>query len=347
MSGGGSGAVSEAVARIEAELGAFWAAPDDATGATAPKVRAATMNYVVLAAREDLDAFRQTSEALAETHGGRTLLLTVSGRIAPWALEHDVHAVCRLDGAVPVCYDRVDLTFGAVAASRAASVVRSLALPELPTLVEVGANAAAPLIDTVAARFDRLIVDSSRTDARTISRWISGNSCAVGDRAMVRQQSWRELVARFFDEASDALSAIRRVEIARTTGAIDAASLLIGWLASRLGWSFEARDRARDRRGGAVEIQLQDDARADVGASQLTAVRLTTEHGGAPLMLAAERLESGRAARWSMRGAWNVDRELPLGFRDETWVLTKLVDSVAEPVVRESLLAAAAWESLK
>jgi hypothetical protein len=214
--GSASGAVSEAVANAEAKLASFWAAPATAGGDAVMKVRASTLNYVVICAPQDADAYREATERLSETHGGRTLLLTMSGRIAAWDLVPDIHAVCRIDGAVPVCYDRVDLTFGAVAASRAASVVRSLVLPELPTVVEIGAGAPQPLVDAVAGKFDRLIVDSGKTALTVIARILQHTTCPVADRGMIRTYSWRELTARFFDEIPAALRDVRRVEIART-----------------------------------------------------------------------------------------------------------------------------------
>ena len=173
--GSTSGAVSEAVARAEAQLASFWSTPEG-PGESA-KVRASTLNYVILCAPQDAAGYREAAERLSETHGGRTLLLTMSGRIAAWDLVPEIHAVCRIDGSVPVCYDRVDLTFGAVAASRAESVVRTLALPELCTVVEVGAGAPATLVDSVATRFNRLVVVSAKTSPTTTANLVRKVCC--------------------------------------------------------------------------------------------------------------------------------------------------------------------------
>lgn len=362
--GSPSGAVSDAVARVESELGAFWSAPGQVGGEAAVKVRASTLNYVVICAPPDADAYREATERLSETHGGRTLLLTMSGRIAAWDLVPEIHAVCRIDGAVPVCYDRVDLTFGAVAASRAASVVRALALPELPTVVEVGAGAPQPLIDTAAGKFDRLIVDSGKTAPSAIARILRQTECPVADRGMIRTYSWRELIARFFDDAQAALDDVRRVEIARTParpqgpghiegGEQDPAPVLLGWLASRLGWEPAGRPdpqhpslaAARDRRGRTIEVALVEADRTDIGPGQLTAVRLRCGLGGEPLDCTLERTTAAAAVRWKMRGARNADREHALGHKDETWVAIKAIDArEGDAVNRAALLAAAGWE---
>lgn len=357
--GSASGAVSEAVAKAEAELGAFWSAPGAVGGEAVVKVRASTLNYVIICAPQDADAYRDAAERLSETHGGRTLLLTMSGRIAAWDLVPDIHAVCRIDGATPVCYDRVDLTFGAVAASRAASVVRTLALPELPTVVEVGAGAPQPLVEAAAGKFDRLIVDSGKIAPQVIARILEHAPCPVADRGQVRTYAWRELLARFFDDVPAALSDVHRVEVARTPprapapgniggGAQDPAPVLLGWLASRLGWAFESRAAARDARGKAIEIVLIEDDRADIGPGQLTAVRLRCGLGGEPLDCTLERTTAAAAARWKMRGARNADREHALGFKDETWVAVKAIDArEGDAVARAALLAAAEWENAR
>lgn len=357
--GSPSGAVSDAVARAEAQLASFWSSPDQIGGEAVAKVRASTLNYVVICAPQDADAYRESTERLSETHGGRTLLLTMSGRIAAWDLVPDIHAVCRIDGAIPVCYDRVDLTFGAVAASRAASIVRTLALPELPTVVEVGAGAPQPLIDPVAGKFDRLIVDSGKTSPPAIARILQHATCPVADRGMIRTYAWRELTARFFDVAVDALTAVRRVEIARTPprapsagviggGAQDPASVFFGWLGSRLGWTFTGRGAARDAEGHAIELALIDDDRTDIGPGQLTAVRLRCALHGEPLDCTLERTTAAAAARWKMRGARNADREHALGYKDETWVAIKAIDArEGDAVTRAALLGAAAWESAR
>lgn len=357
--GSASGAVSEAVAKAEADLGAFWSAPDTVGGEAVVKVRASTLNYVIICAPQDADAYREAAERLSETHGGRTLLLTMSGRIAAWDLVPDIHAVCRIDGATPVCYDRVDLTFGAVAASRAASVVRTLALAELPTVVEVGAGAPQPLVEAAAGKFDRLIVDSGKIAPQVIARILGHAPSPVADRGQIRTYAWRELVARFFDDVPGALSDVRRVEVARTPpraptpgniggGAQDPAPVLLGWLASRLGWTFESRASARDAAGKPIEVVLIEDDRADIGPGQLTAVRLRCGLGGEPLDCTLERTTAAAAARWKMRGARTADREHALGFKDETWVAVKAIDArEGDAVTRAALLAAAEWENTK
>ncbi|MCK6589587.1 MAG: glucose-6-phosphate dehydrogenase assembly protein OpcA, partial [Polyangiaceae bacterium] len=181
--------VEDAVARVEGELSAFWSAPDDASGHA--KVRAATLNFVAAGSPSETESLRGACDALTDTHAGRAFVLRIDGRIPPWAASTEVHAECRIDGAVPICYDRIEIGFGAMAASRAASVVRSLALPEVPIVVESGPGAPHALVDNLAPIADRLIVDSAHTPVARIEELIRRAAGAVSDRAFVRTFSWR------------------------------------------------------------------------------------------------------------------------------------------------------------
>jgi glucose-6-phosphate dehydrogenase assembly protein OpcA len=339
--------VNEAVARVEAELNAFWAAPDTSTGEAAVKVRAATMSFVVIASQAEAERLRAATEDLAETHAGRAFLVGLDGRIAPWEVATDIHAVCRIDGSVPICYDRVEIMFGAMAAERAASVVRALALPEVPVVMEAAAGAPSLLVDDLAPICDRVIVDSAHMQLARVAEVIGRAGGPVADRAFVRTFSWRELTARFFDEAPSAARAIRRVTIGRTTGGkVEPAALFLGWLASRLGWSFNTKTSATDAAGRPVEIALADEQRADVPPGVLTSVRMTAELDGAPIELCCARTDAPGIVRWSMEGARTLAHEHPLGFRDETWVLIKTIDArEGDQVFRQAALAAADWSA--
>lgn len=336
----------EAVSRIEAELAAFWAAPDEQTGVPQTKVRSSTMSYAIIAAQAELDEARKTTETLADTHPGRAFVLTTDGRLAPWDVSYDVRAACRLDGgSEPICHDWVELSFGAMAAERAGSVIAALALPEVPLVVELGRGAARTLAATLAARAERLVVDSAHTSPTRIAELIKNRDVGVGDRQFVRTYSFRELVARFFDDALEALSQIRKVTIARTAGPTEPAALLLGWLGSRLGWSFETRELGRDRSGEPVLVTLRDDPRPHLDAGRITGLWIDTSLGGAPLSLACVSDERGRAA-WTRSGARQSMHEHALGRRDEAWVLVKAIDATeGDLVYREAIELAAVWSS--
>lgn len=340
------GALSEAVSRVEAELVAFWSAAAEAQSQKC--ARAATMNFVAVSAPAEVAGIRGAVEDLAHTRAGRAFLLTVDGRLAPWDVESDVSAVCHKEGDTVVCYDRIELFFGAMAAVRAASVVSALSLPEVPTIVEIGRGAPGPLTDALVKGADRVIVDSAATPIGRIAEIAGKTRSPLADRDFVRTFSWREFTARFFDEAPGAERAIGRVEIERARGDRgDPAALLVGWLASRLGWRFASAASAIDGEGVPVEIVVTDARSRELPAGELGSVRITAAIDGRPLFCEVSRKAGERVVRWSMSGTRASRHEHPLGFRDEGWVLRKAIDSAeADAVYRASALAGAAWDAL-
>lgn len=363
----GSGALADVVKRVEAELGEFWSTPLEVGETELPKVRASTMNLVALAPRGREEAAREELLAVAESHAGRMFLLTVDGRLPPWDATSEASAVCRVDGgAVPICYDRVELSFGALAAERAGSCVRALSLPEVPTVVDLSrGNPAGQLEQSLVRVADRLIVDSSRAPLASLAPLARDRRYTLADRTFVRNTSWRELVARSFDDAPSLARSVRRVRVGRTRSAAsvdrgadalagggqDPAPMIVGWLASRLGWTFVSRELARDARGADVAIELVTFELDGCGPGELVEISLDAERGGAAYRFDVTRLpgEGGappRSVRWKVRGARDETHVYPLGHRDEGWVLLMALDATAgDRVVREAILAAEQWEA--
>lgn len=357
-----AGPIAEVIGRVEAELGAFWSAPDETRGEPIAKTRASTMNLVAVGSRPEVERLKEQAEAIVETHAGRTLLITIDDRLAPLDVRADWSATCRRDGEVPICYDRVELSLGVAAAERVASVVSALTISDVAVIVELAPGAPNVLADALAPICDRLVFDSAETSITRIAEIARGTRAPLADRAFVRTFSFRELVARFFDDIPEACWSIRRVEITRSAGSKpDPAALFLGWMGSRLGWTFEAREaapaggapavrgRARARDGAPIEIALLDGPEADKAERRrIDAVRISTSLGGAPLELACARVESAPGTvRWTMAGARSAEHLHPLGYRDETWVLTKTIDALeGDRLLREAVIAAAAWSAL-
>ncbi len=352
---GATGRPSDAVAAIERELSSIWSIPDPATGVA--KVRATTLNYVAATPPGDLDALREMTDQIAETHAGRVLLTWVDGRLEPWALWHEVSGVCRPSAGTSVCNDRVEIGFGAVAAERAASVLRSLVVPEVQVVGEFVAHAPSLLVYAVVDVADRVVVDSRRMRLGPIAELFQRARGPIADRAWVRTFTWRELVARFFDESPDLGAAIRRVRIERAKvvdGGADPAHLVLGWLASRLGWTELGRGVARRPDGGAVEVTIEHSALPGLDAGDLAGISLEVGEAGDAIRCAVTRKPDGdpdthRSVHWS-RGGPGATREMAhdmaLGHHDETWVLVKAIEAVeGDAVYKESALTGAKWET--
>jgi glucose-6-phosphate dehydrogenase assembly protein OpcA len=340
----GSGAVSEAVSRIEAELNAFWSA---ANQGDQPKARASTMNFVVLGGAAETDHLRDEIETLAQTRAGRAFLMRIDGHLAPWEVASDVSAVCHKEGDNVVCYDRIELGFGAIAAGRAASVLGALVLPEVPTMIEVGLGAPTALLDALVGSADRLIVDTANLGVRKVAEIARKTKAPIADRAFVRTFSWRDLIARFFDDVAFATKAVTRIRVTRTSGGKhEPAAILLGWLLSRLGMRLETKETAVNGNGDKVAIELvAEEPKDPLGPGEITAVHITTWIDGVALELSCARLaEDAHAACWKREGARTDAHHHALGFRDESWVVLKCIDATeGDGVYREAVLAAADW----
>lgn len=339
--------VNEALGRIEAELAAFWSAPDEQSGQPMPKVRSSTMTYAVVTNQRDIERAREATESIVDTHPGRAFVLTADGHLAPWEMKHDVRMACRLDGgAQPICHDWLELTFGAMACERAGSILDTLALPEIPVVIEIGRGAPRTIISSIAHRADRLIVDTAHTNVSRVAEVASATHCPISDRQFVRTYTWRELVARFFDDALSALDGIQKIAVGRTAGGTtEPAALLLGWLGSRLGWTFDTQQQARDRQGKTVQIVVQDESIAELGPGEITDVWIETRFEDKPLSLACNRRrENPSQVCWTRNGARTSAHEHALGRRGEDWVLVKAIDGIeSDRIYRDVLTMAAAW----
>lgn len=345
---GATGKPSDAVAAIERELAAIWSADDPATGVA--KVRATNLNYVAASTPASLDELRAMTDQLADTHAGRVLLLWVDGRLPPWALHHEVSGVCRPGGGTSVCNDRVEIGFGAVAAERAASIVRSLTLPEVPIVGEIVDGAPSLLAYAIAGVARRLVVDSRRMRLGPIAQLLGETRGAVADRAWIRAFSWRELTARFFDEHPANAATIHRVRITRGPrgGGADPAHLLLGWLSSRLGWTEIGRGGARRPDGGTVDVVVDEVSGPLAPAGELSSIAIEAGEGTGALSCEVKRVGDGRDVHWCLRraGCPETGREMALGHRDETWVLVKAIESTeGDATYRDAARCGAQWET--
>lgn len=343
-----AGQLSETLNAIERELGAIWAEPDGDTGL--PKVRASTLNLAVVSGASQLDGLREVTDTLSETHAGRVFLIYGDGHIPPWSIQHEVSGVCRPSGgqAAPVCNDRIELGCGAMVAPRVPSVVGALALPELPLVVGVARGAPRKISEALVTVADRVITDSSHTAVTRIAELARSTSAPVCDLEFLRTRAWRELCARFFDDALSATQAVSRVQIARTPGGEDPAALLIGWLASRLGWDLSGAvepGRAVRRDGGPVEVELVEETVPNLPPGELLGVSMKAELSGETLSMRCWRNDASSIVHWSRRGPRHDDHEHTLGSRDEARIVAKAIDgSGGDAVCREALLAAALWQ---
>jgi hypothetical protein len=139
----------------------------------------------------------------------------------------------------------------------------------------------------------------------------------VVDLAWLRSTPWRERVAATFDppDLRPDLEEISAVAVRHHPQSAVAALLLVGWLASRLGWEPHPLDGGGDRLGGSArgparDVRISLEPVADLGVQGLAGLTLETASGrwlsldrGPGGLRAHYRNARGDERRWTVLGA--------------------------------------------
>lgn len=240
------------VAGIERQLRELWlSAEKNGDAEQAHSVaRACVLNLVLYSA--DMDAEMTAGNLLDEIalqHPCRALL-AISRPSEEMKLEAWVSARCHLPNpgsAKQVCCEQVTVLWEGQGVYELPSVVIPLLVPDLPVFHYLRTNDFdGASLDPFLKAVDRLIIDSGRWSARclvTFCQYLSrkSNKPVVSDLNWARIMEWRRLLANAFDNSGTGfnvsdLTEIQKVEIEFTPPGSSQGMLLVGWLASRLGW---------------------------------------------------------------------------------------------------------------
>jgi glucose-6-phosphate dehydrogenase assembly protein OpcA len=256
-------------------------------------------------------------ERVGRYHPSRTVLCAVEeGRTT-------LDASARLSGdgsgdptLMSVVEERVDIRMGPSHLKRLDAIVDPLILPDLITVVWAphGHHEA---IDAMRSLADVVLLDSSDdpNPARAIG-WVCRlqEHCYVVDLAWLRGTPWRERIAATFDpeEWRPALRQISRLEVRHRPDSAVSGVLMLGWLASRLGWQpgslVEENGRHHGRaRAGKLEVALDLEPVHDLGAPGLGGITVETADG---VTLSLDRSRGGLAAKRRTRDG-----------RESSWVV--------------------------
>jgi Glucose-6-phosphate dehydrogenase subunit len=226
---------------IEREIASLRAAPDSSV----PYQRTSVMTHIAWVPEEWVEAAEDVLSGLAERHPSRTTVLL------PRPAEEDglsasVQVECFPVGeGREVCTETIRIELNGATASRPASVVQPLFLPDLPVFLRWRGLPpfAEPEFESLVDVVDRLIVDSTEWPglpgpyaslAGVLDRVV------VSDIAWARTSRWRAQLASLWPDIGEA----RRI---RVVGTAPQAHLLAGWLHSRLGRPVELEHEPADR----------------------------------------------------------------------------------------------------
>ncbi len=317
------------IAAVEHELTQLWKAAAEDTLEGQPVVRACILNLVAYAPNEG--TAEHVSEVISQAsgrHPSRSIVIVAGAGPGSGRLQASVSAHCQIppEGGKQVCCEQITLRASGPALDELHGTVLPLLVPDLPFFLwwHDGPPWTGHLFRELLQACDRLVVDSADFAPERAERALVGlqrlaqeGDVAVGDLNWSRLTQWREVLAQFFDAppARQYLDRLDRVEVevASLRGRepdLTEGLLLVGWLASRLGWALE--DGGRRSRGRATSFGLRS-ATGPVAVK----VRPDTAHPGEGLhairLGAAGRATFAVARAADDRTCVTVTAEMPEG----------------------------------
>ncbi|MEA2309661.1 MAG: hypothetical protein QOG41_600 [Thermoleophilaceae bacterium] len=282
---------------------------------------ARVLNLIAIVDREWRGEIVNRLERLGRFHPSRTIVCAVDpGRssLDAWATMTCGDADAS-PGSLVVCEERIELELGERHLDGLATIVDPLIVPDLATVVwsPHGHEAAMDALRELATVY--LLDSVEAPDPATAidrSRHLLEDGYVV-DLAWLRSTPWRERIAASFDPPAwrPSLERIDEVVVRHRADSGVTALLLVGWMASRLGWrpepmmqqngSMVSRATARKHE---VKLRLEPDERQDVpglaGITLQTAAGVSLSLDRGPGGLAAKRrLRDGRESKYVVLGA--------------------------------------------
>ncbi|MBI3762543.1 MAG: glucose-6-phosphate dehydrogenase assembly protein OpcA [Chloroflexi bacterium] len=278
---------SVAVPAIERELMNLWKSFGESQPPDAPAVaRALVANLVAFVPTTGLaDGATETLAKVMRRHPCRAIVLTVDPALTDGEAQASVALACQMVGGWQMCCEHITLTANGLDEDQLPGATLPLLVTDLPTFLwwlgdpPFGSEGFVRLAESS----DRIVVDSAAfTDPLGTFTELAvevatyGHRTAFTDLNWARLTPWRAMVASLYDSRDwrprlDQLDTVT-IEIGgsapRSPANPAAASLILGWLASRLKWAVERR--ATNAEGGGLSITLRAGSRPIAGQINFT-----------------------------------------------------------------------------
>jgi glucose-6-phosphate dehydrogenase assembly protein OpcA len=281
---------------------------------------ARVLNLIVVVDRERKEEISKRLDRVGRYHASRTILCSVE----PGRQGLDAVAVIAYDdggdGALRPVRERVEIDLGPDQLSRIDTIADPILVSELPTMLwspdghDEAVEALLPLTDVILVDSDPHPTQRGLARAAQLSE-----SAYVVDLAWLRTTPWRERLASSFDlpERRDALGELTQLWIRHRSDSLASATLLAGWMATRLEWETEPfqlrsvdgyRGTARAELGEReveialvpVDQEVPGLAGVTVGWCEGCSLSLDRAPGG---LRARERHPGGAEQSWQVLGA--------------------------------------------
>lgn len=297
--------------------------------------RACMSNLIVYCEHSRSEEILASVRELVQSHPARVVMLAANGEAGPThAAEPGIDVYISghyyaLDAGWQVCAEQIHIIADDAAVRRLPSIARAQLVGDLPTTLWWASHQPPPtagqLFFKLATMSDQIIYDSigwtnPSKGMQAMSRWVTAErgEYVIFNLAWRRLKPWRSLLSQVLDPAITpaALQQVYGVTIEHGPHALAMASLLLGWIASRLNW------KARD-------------GTASVGKQTVWNFAAP----GRPVRVLIKRLDAGAPTPYRLRWQWRD------GNQEKSLVFALLADQrlgILEPGVDTPLRVIAA-----
>jgi glucose-6-phosphate dehydrogenase assembly protein OpcA len=225
---------------------------------------------------DDRTEMEEILDAVCEQHPSRTLWLMADREATETKLDAYVSTRCRMLGAGvrQICGEQVTIEAAGGALETVGSAISPLLVPDVPVFLwwKDIPHYEDDLFNRMTTMSDRIVIDSAffdhpYDDMRRLAQIIREREpvMTVSDLNWGRLTAWRMLMASFWDvpdylpylEKIDSITVEYDPPDVAPDQIAPKALLVVGWLASRLGWSFQGRVESDE----AASFKLQANGR--------------------------------------------------------------------------------------
>ena len=362
------------VGKLEKELAAMWQPTkhEDGTVAEAGTTRVCVLNLIVYAAQhEERAEIDQLLDEVTEQTPGRSIILVADRDSTAAKLEAYVSTRCQTGsrGAKQVCGEQITIEASGPVIETVSTAIEPLLMPDMPVFLwwkdiphyeDKLFNRLVGLADRVV--LDSLAFDHPHEDLLRLAEIIRTNPqfMLVSDLNWGRMTAWRSLMASFWDvgDYRPLLDQIDTViveydppDVAHS--AIAPQSLLIiGWLASRLGWQFLGQAAHSDGHtthftlqalgGREVKIELRALPDREGRDGWLASLSLRATQAGAEFRVAMNEAGTKLETEARVGDAHHVDRVVAYEQKTEGQRLSRELGLLMRDRIYEAAVTAAA-----
>lgn len=261
---------------------------------------ARALNLVAVVDRPWRGEIANRLDRVGRYHPSRTVIVATE---PGWStLDGRAAVMCEGNGELSPCRESIEVDVGPQHLPHLDSVVAPILLSDLPTVLW-SPHGHPEAVDSLVGLADVVLIDSGDEPSpeRAIDRAHDLDSKArVVDLAWVRGTVWRERIAAAFEPEPwrSLLDQVSAVTVRHRGDSAVAALLVVGWLASRLGWKCRSLVWFRDvyqgrQRGRRQHVDVRLEAAEDPGSGRLHEIILETASGPSA---AFERVSAGLSA---------------------------------------------------